>query len=166
MKPISVTSSCPDNDKAQVEQRIINNCFTPATDSCSLRYQPLSLNYFFRPHETHFCTVVLWCTGNGLEFIEFWEYWADMLAYDGLLDRRIDRDGAGCETKLSHWISDVWMVILSPAQIELCSDPLCLIKGDVWCDTMISQTKSVVSCNLKWNWWNCLIWSNGHISYS
>ena len=101
MKPISVTSSCPDNDKAQVEQRIINNCFTPATDSCSLRYQPLSLNYFFRPHETHFCTVVLWCTGNGLEFIEFWEYWADMLAYDGLLDRRIDRDGAGCETKLS-----------------------------------------------------------------
>ena len=69
-----------------------------------------------------------------------WIYWILWIlswyadGYDGLLDRRIDRDGAGCETKLSRWISDVWMVILSSPQIELCSDPLCLIKGD---DVMI-----------------------------
>ena len=129
MKPISVTSSCPDNDKAQVEQRIINNCFTPAPDSCSLRYQLLSLNYFLGRMKR---TFVPYCDAlemalNLLNFVNtelicWWLWWAARW--------RIDRDGAGCETKLSRWISDVWMVILSSPQIELCSGPLCLIKGD------------------------------------
>ena len=77
--------------------------------------------------------------------------------YDGLLDGRIDRAGAG-------WRQSYQLNIrCMNGHIESGTDWAVFWPDQGWCDTMMSQTQSVAT--KKWNWWNCLTWKTNMVIF-